>query len=888
MDLSQRKLTKAEWTNTEIPVSDSEKQILQLIVDGYSNVNLRRNNTQSILSSMKIDYSENMEMQLYKQYFEKDVNEMTSKYFPEETVETEHNKKKHGKQHMLKARDLIRIKSMDSKVDHNPKSIFEYMLIDFCRNILKSLHDGTNKYAFYLYTLIQFQKSSISQLNAHVMLFVNKVIDRAKGEMQIFDILRQSHAFIEKNPYLLKFEDMTLFNHQKELFSIFRKDPATAKLVLYIAPTGTGKTLSPIGLASAHRVIFVCGARHVGLALAKSAISVGKRIAFAFGCETASDIRLHYFAASVYTRNKRTGGIGKVDNSAGDKVEIIICDVQSYLTAMYYMLAFSPATDHYTGEPIAPDADIITYWDEPTITMDYENHPLHSAIHRNWVENKISKMVLSCATLPTEEEIVDTISDFRAKFGGEMHSIISYDCKKSISVLNKTGFSVLPHLLFRDPNDLAKCAKHCEDNKTLLRYFDLSEIVRFIELVHNRENCINNPAYMADVYFEGGIMDITMNNIKLYYLKLLGRIEPDQWPEIFDILTQSQSPKFDNKIISKTKSMPSAYTQTSTTTPTNIFINNNLASQPLSRTQSIANVHTPTPKLTAGPSAGAGASPSAGPSTGAGILLTTKDAHTLTDGPTIFLTEDVEKVGRFYVQQTNIPTKVFESVINKIANNSAIQQKMNIFEKSLEDATSGDSEKEKKNDKQLEKETLSPEIKTLIAQIDGLRNQIKTIVLDSAYIPNTVQHQSIWVDKPVPNAFISCVDEESIRGIMATDVNDQMKLLLLLGIGMFVEKPNPQYMEIMKQLANDQKLFLILASSDYVYGTNYQFCHGFIGKDLTHMTQQKTIQAMGRIGRNQMQQEYTIRFRDDDILSQLFQKSERNMEAEVMNRLFCS
>ena len=72
MDLSQRKLTKAEWTNAEIPVSDSEKQILQLIVDGYANVNLRRNNTKSILTSMKMEYSENMEMQLYKQYFEED------------------------------------------------------------------------------------------------------------------------------------------------------------------------------------------------------------------------------------------------------------------------------------------------------------------------------------------------------------------------------------------------------------------------------------------------------------------------------------------------------------------------------------------------------------------------------------------------------------------------------------------------------------------------------------------------------------------------------------------------------------------------------------------------------------------------------------------------
>ena len=90
----------------------------------------------------------------------------------------------------------------------------------------------------------------------------------------------------------------------------------------------------------------------------------------------------------------------------------------------------------------------------------------------------------------------------------------------------------------------------------------------------------------------------------------------------------------------------------------------------------------------------------------------------------------------------------------------------------------------------------------------------------------------------------------------------------------------------MKRLANEQQLFVILASSDYIYGTNYQFCHGFIGKDLKQMTQQKTIQAMGRIGRNQVQQDYTIRFRDNSMLQQLFQTPTENKEAVVMSRLF--
>ena len=94
-------------------------------------------------------------------------------------------------------------------------------------------------------------------------------------------------------------------------------------------------------------------------------------------------------------------------------------------------------------------------------------------------------------------------------------------------------------------------------------------------------------------------------------------------------------------------------------------------------------------------------------------------------------------------------------------------------------------------------------------------------------------------------------------------------------------------MEIMKQLAYQQYLYLIIASSDYIYGTNYQFCHAFLGKDLSNMTQQKILQAMGRVGRGNVQQEYTIRFRDESLLSKLWLPATSNIEAENMCRLFC-
>ena len=90
----------------------------------------------------------------------------------------------------------------------------------------------------------------------------------------------------------------------------------------------------------------------------------------------------------------------------------------------------------------------------------------------------------------------------------------------------------------------------------------------------------------------------------------------------------------------------------------------------------------------------------------------------------------------------------------------------------------------------------------------------------------------------------------------------------------------------MKKLADKQKLYIIIASSDYIYGTNYQFCHGYLSKDLENMTQEKTIQAFGRIGRSNAQQDYSIRLRSNVFLNKLFKREEDSREVENMNRLF--
>lgn len=855
MDLTQSKLTKKEWETIEAPISNDERKILKMIISGYDDVNIHSNNNLSMFSFVKIDITPETEIYLYQTYFSETIKTIILKYYSDPSsillpkVEGSALKR-------LKSADMIRLNNLENNITQNKQNIFEFLLIELTSNLLKHLKKKQNEYAFYLYTLIQLKKSSIHNINKYVTEFIDNVIYLSSANTSISNIIQNSYEFIEKNNYLLAYEDLTLFSHQKELFSICKNNIEKPKLILYTAPTGTGKTLSPIGLSNKYRIIFVCVARHVGLALAKSAVSMEKKVAFAFGCETASDIRLHYFAASNYVKHHRSGAIAKVDNSEGSKVEIMICDVQSYLTAMYYMLSFNDVNN------------IITYWDEPTITMDYKEHDLHKIIKRNWSENKIPKLVLSCATLPKEHEIMDVIADFRSKFeDAEIHNVTSFDCKKSIPILNKDSFSVLPHTLNVDYTDLIKCVDYCNDNKTLLRYFDLREIIRFIEYVN--KNQFTDDRYNIDNYFSN-ISEITMNSLKCYYLTLLKHIIPEKWSSIYEYMKNTQLKKFtDNNKITKSKSME------------NNGCNQQTNSNVLSRTVSMSSTQ---------PS---GVKPSA--SSGTGILLTTNDAHTLTDGPTIFLTEDVKKIGSFYIQQSNISASVFQTILSKITKNNEIAQKIEklesiITEKQNKSSNNDDGDKPEKSNKDGNDDRMSKEVQKMMEDINNLRREIRIISLNPMYIPNTIPHQNIWTQNGIvyDNAFLPTIDEDTTKSIMALDIDNNLKVLLLLGIGMFMDKPHIQYMEIMKKLADTQKLFIIIASSDYIYGTNYQFCHGVIGKDLMNMTQQKTLQSMGRIGRNKIQQDYTIRFRDDEMIKCLFKTPEYNIEAENMIKLFTS
>ena len=852
--LIQTKLTGEEWNGVEIMEPEEEMRILRLIIDGFHDVNRVFNPHLSLISRLKITMTPEMEDYLFDEYFKKRVERVMALgagHFKSGVFEVKAKSKK-----TMKKVDLMRIQNMNTTFGGSGDT-YDHLIMDTIEALVTAKPAGTgagvagaNEWMKHYYTLKLMLQKSVTDINSHIVDFANFVIGEYNADIEIAGFLRNAYRFIEQNENVFKYADFQLYDHQKQLFTIMKRPDA--KLVLYIAPTGTGKTLSPLGLSEKYKIIFVCAARHVGLALAKAAISVKKRIAFAFGCSNIDDIRLHYFAAKEVIRDKRSGRIRKVDNSIGDNVEIMICDIRSYLLAMRYMMAFHPLDN------------LLMYWDEPTISLDYPEHALHPIIHRNWSGNLIPNVVLSSATLPREGEMVNVIQDFKVKFqdkGADVYSVISHDFKKSIPIVNQGGFIELPHYMFGEDYDrVLECVEHCKTYKTLMRYFDLREILRFIGLVTKRfvddddsddeesdddsddesEDCakdaddnrclaITSERYLPENMF-GDIGEITMTSIKEYYLLLLENIQPKYWTRIYETLAGVRKPKF-------------------------------------------ASV----------------------------INLSTSDAHTLTDGPTIYLTENVDKVAAFMLQIAKIPTVVMDDIMATIDFNAHVLEEIEKTEKLIKDlegeskdpsaGASGGASEEKKTRKFTSDTRINPETERLHVKVEELKKSVKYTALNDLFVPNRLEHLKRWTSHTaISNEFTSFVEDDFVEKIMLLNVETHWKLLLLMGIGAITNTTDQKYTDIMKTLAKHQKLYLIVTATDYIYGTNYQFCHGYIGKDLEGMSQEKAIQSMGRIGRGAIQQDYTIRVRHDAILRHIFtaMRSEDKPEVCAMNRLFVS
>jgi hypothetical protein len=769
---TQHKLTKAEWIWMEQAVPDKEKIILNMIKSSFHGTQIIYLQ-QTISTLVKLDHDEK-DFYIYTVLLKESVDQLSKKYnIPH--IELTKPKKK------LNTADTIRLTSQQKKVSDN----IEMTLIELVHKLLKEL--SKPKKELYFYNICHLFK--IYKLNSYIHQFVKSIIDKYSETMDIIHFLENTERFIETNT-IFDYNPLQLYDHQKTLLTLFQ-DLSRPKFVFYRAPTSSGKTLTPIGLCDSCKGIFLCPSRQVALSLAKSAVNVGRKVAFAFGCTTPEDVRLHYFSVNTYSNDK----FKRPNHSDGQKVELMFCDIKSYEIAMLYMTSFFDKNNMFM------------FYDEPTIKMNEEYDELHDDVKRIWEINVIPNIILSSATLPNQDEMQPIIDRYISKYSGEIHYIDTYDETTNVSLLDTNGAVIMPHNVFKNITDVEKFIEM--HGKTHMKFLSVSECAIFILYV-----CKN--VFSMDIIIE--------------HFRMIQNISTKSIRELYYIVLQK---------IKKTD-----YT----------FILQNYES--FKRTKKVD----------------------------IGIELTTRHSFTLTYGPTMFICEDINKWVSYFVDNSGIHTSSFTELEKSISYNNDLIEKIIKKKQQMEDNTS----KDEKNENKMKEQRFDPNTKLLIQEIDKLELMLKPIQLNSLYIPNTREHFSKWCNKRFEdsNVFTSRVEEKYVRKIMNLQVHTNYKILLLMGIGIF--NPNEileEYNDVMKELAEDKQLLFIISTSNFMYGTNYQFCHAIFAEELQNVTQEQIIQSIGRVGRKEKNKLFTFRFRDNTHIMVLFVKT-NTIESDNMNKLF--
>lgn len=769
---TQTKLTKLDWTQMEKRVSDKELVILNMIKHSFQGTQVVQL-YQTITSLVKLDHEEK-DYYIYTVLLKETVDQLSKKYKIDPIVLSKPKKK-------LNAADTIRLTSQQKKVSEN----IEMILLEMIQKLLKDITKPKKEY--YYYNICHLYK--IYKLNYYISQFVKMIIDKYSDSMDIIHFLENTEQFIETNT-IFDYNPLQLYDHQKTLLSLFQD--ASPKCVFYRAPTSSGKTLTPIGLCEKMKGIFVCPSRHIALSLAKSAVNVGRKVAFAFGCSTPEDVRLHYFSVNTFSNDKYK----RPNHSDGQKVELMFCDIKSYEIAMLYMISFFDKNQMFI------------FYDEPTMKMNEVDDELHAVVKQIWEVNVIPNIILSSATLPSEREIQPIIERYIRKYSGEIHYIDTFDETTNVSLLDTNGSVIMPHNVFKNISDVDTfIAAH---GNTHMKFLSVTECATFILYVC--KNVFNSTDLIVQHF--GSIQQITTKSIRELYYVVLQRIKKADYA----------------------------------------FILQNYESFKRTRRVEI------------------------------GIELTTKHSYTLTYGPTMFICKDILKWVTYFVENSGIHQSSFLELDKIISYNNDLIEKIIKKKQQLEDNTS----KDEKNENKMKDQRFDPNTKLLIQEIDKLEAMLKPVQLNNLYIPNTREHFSKWSNKRFEdsNVFVSRVEEQYVRRIMNLQVHTNYKILLLMGIGIF--NPNEiveEYDDTMKELAEDKQLLFIISTDEFMFGTNYQFCHAIFAEELTNVTQEQIIQSIGRVGRKEKNKLFTFRFRDNSRIIDLFVKS-NTLEADNMNKLF--
>ena len=229
IDLYQKKLSKAEWDYMEVPESKDEVEILSLIKRGFSNVNIKYNTAKSIIGVLKTSITEETMVFLFNKYFRKKIEEICEEhdykgYNCEEII---------GKNKNLKIKKIDEMRIVNNNFQENNDKIYEFVLLEIIEQLIEYHEDKKANWYYYYYTLKFMKNNEIENLNTYVINFVENVLERYENDFKIKTFIRYAYNFIEKNEYLFKYQDFSLYEHQKQIFTIC-KIISTSYLIIFL------------------------------------------------------------------------------------------------------------------------------------------------------------------------------------------------------------------------------------------------------------------------------------------------------------------------------------------------------------------------------------------------------------------------------------------------------------------------------------------------------------------------------------------------------------------------------------------------------------------------------------------------------------------------------
>ena len=760
--INQSKLAKEEWETIERPCDLNDKKILKMLHESYNDPNIVYYKYESIKSYLKLETSiQNIYDEfIYKCIFQEYIEKFDKKYIKILSSNPEYLTYKSvidtKKKNTCKKSIMIKIDSSKEKItsilenislkNSNDKSInksnvIEVKLFILAINLLHNIKHR-REYNINLYSYL-IKKTVVTYSSTHnliqpFMKYYNNIMYFVDKNINVKTIFNNYQDYVVKN--IEKDEKIQLYEHQKELVNYYKNahknNDTNGSLVLYSAPTGTGKTMTPLCLLHDYKIIFICAARHVGLTLANYMINMGKKVAFAFGCTQMEDIRLHFNAVSEYVEVKKHGKKMKLpDHMCGEKVEIIISDIQSYYNSMLYMLSFNDAKD------------MILYWDEPTITLDYDSHPLHSDISAVFKNNKIPNLILSSASLPSVEKITPIVDCFQEKFKNitiNTFEIKSNMNQNSVTIYDDCGNIMMPHLLWlnsENNDNFNICIEHLKEREELQKFLSVNECISFIQDVEKylSVDVLKHKEVIENILPEDIVLLNNQHIFKMYIYLL-------------SILRREKKELYNHY---KTK----------------------IEMSKMTRQQ---------------------------------VYLTSYDSFTITGGPCLYLTNSPNKLIQMLFKTSTIPEDVLHNLMKIVKDNEVHTAVINKNMKLFEDAMKDELQKERKmnSDKMTPQ---AEKIRTLIestrAKLRSISLQYEYIPNYKEHFEKF--HKTLFFKDY--DLWRSQIDEDTLQNIIHIDKLDPVfKLTLMIGIGVLHKDLPIEYTQHVKELTQKQNCSWLL------------------------------------------------------------------------------